>query len=135
VSDDPVRRALAGVDALLEAGERAEAVTAIAYVAGLSLELDAEELAAGRRRALLVLAAGGDPHRELDLGAPAVDTLARDLDGPELRERLATAIRSLPVENAPQVAELAAALAADPELALRALACGLLAEELAEEED
>jgi hypothetical protein len=135
VSDDPVRRALAGVEALLEAGERWEAVTAIAYVAGVSLELDAGELAAARRRALLVLAAGGDPHRELDLAAPAVDTLARDLDAPELRARLAAALASLPVDGAPRVAEAASALAADPELALHALACALLAEELAEEED
>jgi len=32
-----------------------------------------------------VLAAGGDPHRELELESPAVDSLARGLDSPALR--------------------------------------------------
>ena len=44
----------------------------LAYLAGQAIELDAEELNGARRRALLLVAAGGDPHRELDVDDRAV---------------------------------------------------------------
>jgi len=70
---------------------------------------------------LLVYAAGGDLHRDPSLNEPAVAELARDLDAPERREALMAALDSL---------DGAEALRADPELAWRAYACGLLADEL-----
>ncbi len=50
------------------------------------------ELNAARRRAMFVLAAGGDPHRELDLGSVAAERLAAELDTPERRAALAAAL-------------------------------------------
>jgi hypothetical protein len=73
------------------------------------------------RRALLVFAAGGDLHREPSLAEPAVAELARDLDAPERREALLTALHGV---------EGADPLLSDPELAWRAYACALLADEL-----
>ena len=51
--------------------------------------MDAAELKAAVRRAMLILAAGGDPHRELALGDVAVERLAEELDLPERRAVLA----------------------------------------------
>jgi hypothetical protein len=73
------------------------------------------------RRALLVFAAGGDVHRDPALHEPAVAELARDLDRPDRREALTAALEGI---------EEAEPLLADPELAWRAYACGLLADEL-----
>ena len=79
-----------------------------------------DERHAAVRRALLVHAAGGDPHRDPALDDPGVLALARDLDTTERREAL---IGALPM-----------ALRADPDRAWRAYACALLADELAEDE-
>ena len=131
MSDDGFRAALEGIEANLAAGARIEGMVSLAYVAAQLLALDEGELAAARRRALFVLAAGGDPHRELDVDSPAVDTLARDLDSPELRSHLTRTLRALAdPERLPNVAAATEALAADEGLALRTLACALLAEEL-----
>jgi hypothetical protein len=51
----------------------------LAFLAAASLEADERELNAARRRAMLVLAAGGDPHRHLDRDARAVRSLADEL--------------------------------------------------------
>ncbi|MDX6518597.1 MAG: hypothetical protein QOF50_1443 [Gaiellaceae bacterium] len=131
MSDDGFRAALEGIEANLAAGARIEGMVSLAYVAAQLLALDEEELAAARRRAVFVLAAGGDPHRELSVDSPAVDTLARDLDSPELRTDLTRTLRALADPGRlPNVAAAAEALAADEELALRTFACALLAEEL-----
>ena len=90
-------------------------------MAGQAVPLDELERHAAVRRALLVFAAGGDLHRDPSLDAPAVAELARDLDTPDRREALITALEG--IEGAEQ-------LRADPELAWRAYACGLLADEL-----
>jgi hypothetical protein len=92
-----------------------------AFVAGQAVPLDDSERNAAVRRALLVFAAGGDLHRDPSPNEPAVAELARDLDAPERREALMAALDSL---------EGADALRADPELAWRIYACGLLADEL-----
>jgi hypothetical protein len=63
-------------------------------------------------------------HRDPTLDEPAVIELARDLDGPDRRAALMAALAR---------AEGAAALLADPDLAWRAYACALLADELAGE--
>jgi hypothetical protein len=93
----------------------------LAYVAGQSVPLDEDERHAAVRRALLVFAAGGDLHRDPALDDPAVVELARDLDAPRRRAALMEALAAI---------EEARALRADPELAWRAYACSLLAEEL-----
>jgi hypothetical protein len=95
----------------------------LAYLAVQSVGIPDEELDAARRRALLVLASGGDPRRELDLDSRAVAVLATDLDTSERRAQLREALTQLQAD--------AAALLADDDLAWRAAACALLAEDLA----
>jgi hypothetical protein len=92
-----------------------------------------DELNGARRRAMFVLAAGGDPHRELDLGSVAAERLAAELETPERRAALASALEALPAEGLPAVAGAVEALRAEPELAWRSFALALLADEIAEE--
>lgn len=90
---------------------------------------------AALRRAMLVLAAGGDPHRELDHDTVAAVRLADELDAPERRATLAEALARLAAEAAglETVSEALATLQAEPDLAWRTLALALLADELADE--
>jgi hypothetical protein len=81
---------------------------------------------------MLLLAAGGDPHRSLELDGRAVTALAEELGSPERLDALAAALASLPVEGLPRVAAAVVRLLADRDLAWRAFAAGLLAEELAD---
>jgi hypothetical protein len=112
-----------------------EAFAPLAFLAAQDLRLDEDELRAARRRALLVLAAGGDPRRTLGPHDRAVSGLAGDLDRPERRARLAAALTSLEEQatGLPAVTRAVAALRGDPELAWRWLACALLADEIADE--
>ena len=71
-----------------------------------------------------MFAAGGDLHRDPALDDPAVLELARDLDDPARRRTLLAALEGI---------DEADALRADPELAWRAYACGLLAEAIGED--
>jgi hypothetical protein len=125
---DPVDELLARV----EAGELGDPLPVLAYVAGQAVEIDEEELNGARRRALLLLAAGGDPHRELGVDDRAVKAVAADLYTEERREALGRAIDALVVRvrDLPQAREAALFLAADVDLAFRLFALGLLAEEL-----
>jgi hypothetical protein len=91
--------------------------------------IDEEERSAAVRRALLVHAAGGDLRRDPSLEDSAVLELAADLDTPQRRSALGTAL-----EQADPNAEVLR-LRSDPELAWRAFACGLLADALGEEEN
>jgi hypothetical protein len=135
VGEDPVRRALLGIEGLLEAGERTEGLSALAYVAGRRVQVDPEALAAARRRAMLLLAAGGDPQRGLELEGRAVTALAADVDDPAYRAALAEGFAELlgEAEGLGHVTGALGQLAAEPNLAWRAFACALLAEELAAE--
>jgi hypothetical protein len=137
VGEDPLRKALLGIEGLLEAGERTEALSALAYVAGRRVELDVDALAAARRRAMLLLATGGDPHRALELDSRAVTALASDLDGPAERASLAEGFAELRGESEGLARVIAALelLAGDADLGWRAFACALLAEELGGEGD
>jgi len=103
-------------------------------VAG-EVEIGEPELNGARRRALLVLAAGGDPHRDLGLDSVAAERLAGELDTPERRAALSAALDRLAAEaeGLPAVSEALATLGAEPELAWRSLALALLADELADE--
>ena len=96
--------------------------------------IDEATLSAARRRAMFVLAAGGDPHRDLELDSVAAERLADELDSPERRARLAAALDELPADDLPAVTAAAEALRADPELAWRSFALSLLADELADED-
>lgn len=118
--------------ARVEAGELGDPLPVLAYVAGQAVEIDEEELNGARRRALLLLAAGGDPHRELGVDDRAVKAIAADLYTEERRETLARAIDALVVRvrDLPATREAALFLAADVDLAFRLFALGLLAEEL-----
>lgn len=120
--------------ALVERGELGDPLPVIAYLAGQAVVLEEGELNGARRRALLLVAAGGDPHRELGVDDRAVKALATDLYTDGHREELARAIDEivLHVRELPAAREAALFLAGDVDLAWRLFALGLLAEELAE---
>jgi len=112
-----------------------QACAVLALVAREGVSLPENELQASLRRALLVLAAGGDPHRELELDGRAVTGFAAELDSPERRGELETALRALSEQAAglPRATFLLEALLDDPDLAWRSLAVSLLAAELSED--
>jgi hypothetical protein len=106
----------------------------LAWIAGTHVAIGDEELRGGVRRAMLLLAAGGDPHRALELDGRAVSVLAAELDLPERREALARGLEELRAEAAglPGTEAALDALLGDGDLAWRSYAAGLLGEELAE---
>ena len=110
----------------------ATALVVLASIAGSELDLDPDEVHAASRRAVLLLAAGGDPARGLDLNGRAVSALALDLDEPHRRSVLAIGLERLRGETAgmQRVSAIVQELAREPEIAWRAFACSLLAEEL-----
>jgi hypothetical protein len=120
--------------ARLEAGELGDPLPVLAYLAGEALELDAGELNGARRRALLLVAAGGDPHRALGVDDRAVKSLAADLWTEERREAYGRSLDALVVRvrELPASREAALFLASDVDLSWRLYALGLLAEELGE---
>ena len=95
--------------------------------------VDEGSLNAARRRAMFVLAAGGDPHRDVGLDSIAAERLAGELDTPQRRAQLVTALDGLPTDDLPAVTAAVASLCADPGLAWRSYALSLLADELADE--
>jgi hypothetical protein len=105
---------------------------ALAWLVRDDVGIAEDELNAARRRAMFVLAAGGDPHRELDVGSVAAERLAAELDSPGRRQALADALAALAAEatDLPTVAGALASLRADSNLAWRSLALALLADEL-----
>jgi hypothetical protein len=123
--DDLLRR--------VDAGELGDPLPVLAYVAGQSVEIEDEDLNGARRRALLLVAAGGDPHRDLDVDDRAVKALATDLYTDERREQLGRSIDALVlrVRERPVARAAALYLAADVDLAWRLFSLALLAEELA----
>jgi hypothetical protein len=129
VMSDPLDELLTRVDA----GELGDPLPVLAYLAGQAVPIDEEDLNGARRRALLLVAAGGDPHRELEVDDRAVKALASDLYTDALRAALARSIDALVlrVRDLPAAREAALFLAGDIDLAWRLFALGLLAEELA----
>ena len=127
---DPLDELLARVDT----GELGDPLPVLAFVAGQGVELDDEDLNGARRRALLLVAAGGDPHRELDVDDRAVKALATDLYSEDRRDQLGRSVDALVVRvrELPAAREAALFLAADLDLAWGLFARGLLAEELGE---
>jgi hypothetical protein len=112
------------------------AVVVLASVAGAGIGLDDEERDGAVRRALLLLAAGGDPNRGLDLDGRAVRALATDLDDPERRAILASSLADLAsqAQGLAHVSEALHGLLDAPDIAWRAYACSLLARELGTED-
>ena len=105
---------------------------ALAWLVRDDVGIAEDELNAARRRAMFVLAAGGDPHRELDVGSVAAERLAAELDSPGRRQALADALAALAADAAelPAVAAALVSLRADSNLAWRSLALALIADEL-----
>jgi hypothetical protein len=106
----------------------------LAWLAGADLSLDEDEVHGALRRSMLLLAAGGDPHRALELDGRAVTALAAELDRPEHRAGLVRSLEELRANAAglPRAKTALDALLGDADLAWRAYAAGLLGEELAE---
>jgi hypothetical protein len=134
------RRVTAAIRARLEELEQSELEpgsgelpVVLCWLVRDEVGLDEDELNAARRRAMFVLAAGGDPHRELELDSIAGERLAEELDTPARRSELAAALDALPTDDLPAVAAAVEALRAEPDLAWRTFALALLADELAEE--
>ena len=115
---------------VLERGPRSSLLLGLAWLAGREVELDPDEVKAATRRAELLLAAGGDPRRELDLDGRAVASMAGDLDDPAARDRLEDALARLTADSEGLAAVSAglARLRAQPDLAWRCYAGALLAE-------
>lgn len=113
-----------------------ELLAVLVYVAGQNVPLDEDELAGALRRALLVHASGGALTRELTLDARAADTLAADIDSEPRRAALGRGLAGLHDDaiRLPFVRAAIGRLLADMELAWRAYAVSLLAEELAGDE-
>jgi hypothetical protein len=119
----------------LERAEPAEQWAVLCFFAGRDITLDDDELNAAVRRAELLLAAGGDPHRALDPFGRAATALAEDLDAPERRAALRHGLDALRDEVAGLrgARESLTLLLGDDDLAWRVYAPSLLAEALAEE--
>lgn len=123
------------VDELLrrvDAGELGDPLPVLAYLAGNGISIDDSELNSARRRAMLLVAAGGDPHRELGVDDRAVRALAADLYSDERRAQLAREIDVLAhrVHDLARARDAVLFLASDGDLAWRLYALGLLAEEV-----
>jgi hypothetical protein len=125
---DPVADLLAR----LERGELGNAEAVVAYLAGGEVGVPDAELSEARRRAVLLLAAGGDPRRELGVDERAVKALAVDLWSEERSERLLRGLDALALRarELPRVRDTVLALARDADLAWRLYALSLLAAEL-----
>ena len=115
---------------LLEAGPGDNLLPGLAWLAGQAVELDPDELKATLRRAELLLASGGDPHRELELDGRAVTAVADDLDDPAARDQLEDSLAKLATasEGLTAVSDGLARLRAQPDLAWQSYACALLAD-------
>jgi hypothetical protein len=131
----PLRRPLmaSGVLQMLDkAGAETDVRPALALLAARDLVIEPNELGPPLRRAMLLLAAGGDPHRELELDGRAVTALAAELDRPERRAEVSRGLEALREEAAglANVSPPLEELLLNAGLAWSAYACALLADEL-----
>jgi hypothetical protein len=115
-----------------EAGTDTDVRPALALLAARDLVIEPTELSPALRRAMLLLAAGGDPHRELELDGRAVTALAAELDRPERRAEVSRGLEALRGHAAglDNVSPALDELLLDAGLAWRAYACALVADEL-----
>ena len=119
----------------LERADPADQWTMLCFFAVQGIAVDEDELNAAVRRAELLLAAGGDPHRPLDPFGRAATALADDLDTDARRAQLRAGLEALRDEVAGLrgARESLSLLLSDSDLAWRSYATSLLAEALAEE--
>jgi hypothetical protein len=127
------RSRLADLEAAGYAPDSGELLVALVWLCLPELPIPDDELNGARRRAMFVLAAGGDPHREIDLDSVAAERLAAELDTPARRKALDTALSGLPADGLPTVSQGISALLGEPDAAWRCLGLALLADELTEE--
>ncbi len=113
----------------------ANGVVVLATVAGRDVHVDPDEAHGAARRALLLLSAGGDPDRGLDLHGRAVAAIADDLRSVDRQIALEEGLRQLRLqtEGLPHVSEALHGLIDAPDVAWRAYSAGLLAQALGEE--
>jgi hypothetical protein len=128
------REWLTELEHLLGASSAADAQVLVAAAAGRSVPLEPDEAHSVARRALLLHAAGGDALRPYDLDGRAVLAAAADLDAPDRRRELKRGLDELAAaaDRLPNLERAASRLAAEPELAWRAWACGVLLDALGE---
>jgi hypothetical protein len=112
-----------------------ELLVVLCWLVRERVEIPEPELNAARRRAMFVLAAGGDPNRDLALDSIAAERLAAELDTPDRRAQLADGLTQLgrPADGFPAVLSALEMLHAAPELAWRSFALAILADEVAGE--
>lgn len=115
-----------------EEGNLAVAVVVLAAAAGEQVHVGEDELHGAARRALLLLTAGGDPERGLDLNGRAVTSLSDELRTADRQIVLEQGVADLRIraQGLPHVSEAVQALTDAPDVAWRAFAASLLAEEL-----
>jgi len=134
--DDSAERAfLAQLDERLSEVDQVEVEVSLVLLAGRGVDIDETELKGARRRAVELLAAGGDPRRDLDPEGRAVTALAEDLDTPVRRVALEAGLASLrqTVDGLAHVSARLERLTDDDALAWRWFACTLLGEVLVED--
>jgi hypothetical protein len=129
-----LERALADAE---EDDALATALVVLAAVAGDGVAVGEDEVHGICRRAVFLLAAGGDPERGLDLNGRAVTAVAEELRTVDRQLALEQGIADLRAQakGLPHVSEAVHALADAPDVAWRAFACSLLAEQLGDESD
>jgi hypothetical protein len=114
----------------------ATALVVFAAVAGGDVPIEREQIRAAARRAAFLLAAGGDPERGLDLDGRAVTALADDLRTVDRQLALEQGLVGLrlQVQGLPHASEAVHGLIDAPDVAWRAYAAALLAEELSSDD-
>jgi hypothetical protein len=107
-------------------------IVVLASVAGQQVPVEPDDVHGAARRALLLLAAGGDPERGLDLNGRAVTAMADELRTVDRQLALEQGLVDLrfQAEGLPHTSEAGHGLMHAPDVAWRAYAAGLLAEEL-----
>jgi hypothetical protein len=112
--------------------ELAIGLVSLAYLAAADIVVPEEERRPAARRALLLLAAGGDPTRGLDLEGRAVRSLAGDLATPQRLQAMSDGLDGVLGQAAglAHVSEVARALRSNVDIAWRAYAASILADEL-----
>ena len=130
---------LEGLERSLAEDEGTEALAnglvVLATVAGREVHVEPDEARGASRRALLLLGAGGDPERGLDLHGRAVTGMADDLRTVDRQIALEEGLRQLRLETEglAHVSEALHGLVDAPDVAWRAYAAGILAQALAED--
>ena len=114
----------------------ATGLVVLATIAGRDVHVDEDEARGAARRALLLLSAGGDPERGLDLHGRAVTAIADDLRTVDRQLALEDGLRQLRLqaEGLPHVSEALHGLSEAPDVAWRAYAAGVLAQALDEDQ-